>query len=1246
MISHISFTPLTNEEISCLPITIDYNSDFARLIKSEAFGAVDDKCLTCHNYEVKCQGHWGKVSISTPLIKPAFKTYIENVIGNFCFHCGLKIQITDEENNELLDKTSKNRIQVINNLRSRLKTIRYTQCGNCSSPALNLKFNNDTGMFHQDKHNISIVYIYLLLKNIPRHYYTLFSNYKIGMENFFWETYFPIPPLFVRRDISMFKGQNFLSNLTKNYIDFVSKISSYNTAYLQKKITEIEISKEITPSSSLCQSILGKRNFIRDQINGVRGDNVTRILLNCNASFKLETFIACRESYDLLDTIIVNRFTISIVMRLFKENKIINFFSNDKLYKVGKKKLKVLFGDIVEINVSTSIEENIPVYVMVSRQPALHKGSICAMKLYKNSNNDTNSQSHTVSTFCLNGMNGDQDGDDLNTKQCKSIEAKYEQSQIMLPRYNLISEGSGTLAYGLIQTEVLALIKLSMMKLTQHQINQLTGKINAKKSMSLSEILPLFETFTTQDVTVGGSVNNVFKNVSDTISVKKAIKLFETTADICKNSFDIIPISISIKDFTENLKFHEEQQVYTKNELIRIIEDGHNEQDLLSYYKTSYKKLQNKLATKYSDLFSSLDPTTNGFALLAKSGMKLNAKIYSEMEEPNYLGRLLPSFYYNDTDPRNYGFIQNSLMFGLTLTDMANSFYSVNSKLVITTKGTAVSGKLGRDLVKCLEDISLNSLRFTISGKNIIDFCPNFFKVSNKDLYMLEINHEEIKKIKEDNEWNKALIESYNIVKNSIISIDGKSISKEISFPVNVPYILKTSNKSNNKLTLKIVIDFVNDINLNYFFSFLNVNTVKFVLLYFMKDLDGDYTKVFNALTHKLKHSSSGGDPVGMQAALTVSEIITQSTLSNFHATKKTGEEISLNTDANNVRNIYLKKEIINGIVIIQTKNIHDYQRLIDIKTRLEHVRLDMLNIIYSKEFISRTKTSITTKFIIQLTNLKNFHLNKFILELMFENHLSTMMYIDNSILLVEATENDAKVTIILTTIECTIKTGKEIYGGLETNFDPEDKEQGKIKPETHIVSAKEGVILFELSLRFISKGEICYSKWTLNYVNLIDGPQWELIMINNDHTLLSNFDTSNLNVIIPIENVNKYFGLVHTYNTLKMTYSASKLVHNHFRLISQFQCQTGFPTRIKKSSSLTIPCFSRIGFENNYFDLQDNVITNTIDKTNTLATSIFLSQPHKLGIGFYEYFIDPSSYLIKEEKKTIKTYYNGEVLI
>ena len=98
----------------------------------------------------------------------------------------------------------------------------------------------------------------------------------------------------------------------------------------------------------------------------------------------------------------------------------------------------------------------------------------------------------------------------------------------------------------------------------------------------------------------------------------------------------------------------------------------------------------------------------------------------------------------------------------------------------------------------------------------------------------------------------------------------------------------------------------------------------------------------------------------------------------------------------------------------------------------------------------------------------------------MFENQLSTMMYIDNSTLLVETTENDAKITLFLTTIECTIKTDKEIHGGLETNFDPEDKEQVKVKPESYIVSAEQGIILFELSLRFISKGEICYSKWTL----------------------------------------------------------------------------------------------------------------------------------------------------------------------
>ena len=136
----ISVSMFTNNEINSLNIIIDSNGDYNNFIKSEVFGASKStKCLTCKESHNRCYGHWGRVLLPSPIVRPAFMSIVNSIISKLCLHCGIKILITSVEedilssNYILSSVTSHKYVTLINTLSKTYKSVSNSKCKCCGS---------------------------------------------------------------------------------------------------------------------------------------------------------------------------------------------------------------------------------------------------------------------------------------------------------------------------------------------------------------------------------------------------------------------------------------------------------------------------------------------------------------------------------------------------------------------------------------------------------------------------------------------------------------------------------------------------------------------------------------------------------------------------------------------------------------------------------------------------------------------------------------------------------------------------------------------------------------------------------------------------------------------------------------------------------------------------------------------------------------------------------------------------------
>jgi len=196
---------------------------------------------------------------------------------------------------------------------------------------------------------------------------------------------------------------------------------------------------------------------------------------------------------------------------------------------------------------------------------------------------------------------------------------------------------------------------------------------------------------------------------------------------------------------------------------------------------------------------------------------------------------------------------------------------------------------------------------------------------------------------------------------------------------------------------------------------------------------------------------------------------------------------------------------------------------------------------------------------------------------------------------------------------------------------------------------------ILTLILYGFSKGIFCNNKFTLQQTKKITIDQsgqdkqecYELIMINDDHTVFANFDTKGLSFIIPPENIDRYFGKPFLTNALANSYYTSQPnIANHYRIIAKYQTRYSFPVKIKKTNRLDISTLSKASYENNYMDFQEASIRlkRELD-TDSVDSCIFTANKVSVGTGYYRAYYDPGFLFLATKKIDEDVNENNDVI-
>jgi hypothetical protein len=361
---------------------------------------------------------------------------------------------------------------------------------------------------------------------------------------------------------------------------------------------------------------------------------------------------------------------------------------------------------------------------------------------------------------------------------------------------------------------------------------------------------------------------------------------------------------------------------------------------------------------------------------------------------------------------------------------------------------------------------------------------------------------------------------------------------------------------------------------------------LEFVILYFLDGCEVSSEAlefVIARIKIKYERSNLPGVPIGMQAAQAIGEKDTQSSLSSFHSVSKSGRELH-EAKNDNYRYYDMTKSIRGSTTILGNQ-----EKLAEMRRVLKYI--NMYDICSEVEIVD-------SKYKLYLNNL-----------------------VQNEISFVEIVEMITKYS------------PSEI---LKISISPVNAWSVCVEFETLFTSSRDK---HHFDLSFLHVMDIGY----INEVDLIDNC---LYLSIDSLEVLSLFDTSELEINIPLEACSSYFGMVHVYQWLSTNYKFSGESHLNslFQIVSAYQTQKSKPIAIAKFKRYeTSPLKATAMGSGRY--LVDAALSNASQKINDISTCIFMSKQIPVGTGYYKTAYDAMSIAKSQRIKDAKNL-NEAILI
>jgi len=471
--------------------------------------------------------------------------------------------------------------------------------------------------------------------------------------------------------------------------------------------------------------------------------------------------------------------------------------------KYRKKDIRLKLGDIVERH---AIDGD---YVLFNRQPSLHKPSLMGHKIQVIDRDDLNTFRMNVSV--CEPYNADFDGDEMNIYIAQSIQSRNELKRIANVKYQIVGVKDSTPIIGCQQdgisgaymlTETSVKIKgYEVANLLCNTMSNTKNKIIMNKEYTgheiFSHIIPdginiinknleiengILKSGHLGKSSLGSSKHSIIHFIWDKFGPNKTRQFIDDSQKLVLNFLLMRGQTVGFGDTVVSDDMNKKIQQIISNSIIESkydITQFENDTDQLSLdiIESSLSDNLNVVQSNIGQLLMNYLDIDNFFWTSAESGAKgkLNnvAQILGVLGQNNVMGsrikkkierRSLIYWHKDDDTPEARGFIKNSYYQGMRGFEFFYNSISSREGLIDTAIKTAQTGYIQRQLIKALEDLSIQydgtnrnaqgTIIQMIYGENGINQASqtelNFhiLSMNNKELFeKLGLNTKQIKEL-------------------------------------------------------------------------------------------------------------------------------------------------------------------------------------------------------------------------------------------------------------------------------------------------------------------------------------------------------------------------------------------------------------------------------------------------------------------------------------------------------------------
>lgn len=785
-------------------------------------GTIDKKynCQTCNRDLINCQGHFGHITLILPMYNISYFKHVYKIVQCVCVRCsGLLVSCEHSSTS----KTSRVRAAL------RFKRVfdsikKQSTCPHCEFQQP--KWIMDTSMniqcvFEDSTVSMSSKNVLNILRKISDQ-----TCERLGHDpeyahptNMIFE-HLPVPPPVVRPSIVMDPMARTQDDLTHKLIEilktnhqlaktvksktnspgvlqeYVNMLQYHINTYIDNEIPGIPQATQRTgrPIKSICQRIKTKEGRVRGNLMGKRVDFSARTVITAEPNIMLDE-LGVPES--IAKNLTFSE-TVTDLNKHFLQTCINNgpepshrgmvgarYVVQDKTKRQKDlrfaKDIRLECGDIVERHLMDGD------YVVFNRQPTLHKMSMMGHRV----------RVMTGNTFRLNlsacsPYNADFDGDEMNLHVPCTHDARAEVRELMMVPKNIVSPQANRPVMGIVQDALLACRKLSMRDVFIEKSTMMnimfvlnkghvdlphpailkptclwTGKqlfsvvLPKKQYMNIrrysghreDDEKPGFSHTDTEvyikdgelltgilcKKTLGTSSDGIIHKTWLEDSPEECSRLISHIQFVAINWLVENGFSVGVKDCVnlDATQAHVNGLVTGYIDKVHhIIDDGIERKAMASSYESKINKTLNQARDSSGRYVQQqLDSSNNMFIMVSggSKGSVINiAQIMACVGQQNvngkrigygYTDRTLPHFQRFDNTPLSRGFVRHSYMQGLQPHEFFFHAMGGREGVIDTAIKTSESGYIQRRLVKAMEDIRVDfdgTVRNSIG--NIIQF--------------------------------------------------------------------------------------------------------------------------------------------------------------------------------------------------------------------------------------------------------------------------------------------------------------------------------------------------------------------------------------------------------------------------------------------------------------------------------------------------------------------------------------------